>query len=136
MKKREGKTPICALMTFAIMLVAILAVLFTSSLFPLNKMFPPQTTENLFLVKTLLSLTILGFSAYLIFIYLKDYMELKSNFTLALLLAIIAFMFFALTSNPWIHAACGVITYSDIFSIVPMAFAAIAMAILAWVSSK
>ncbi len=75
-------------------------------------------------------------SAYLVFIYLKDYLELKSRFTLGILLAVISFMLFAITANPLLHVFLGVFGKMGLFSIIPMVFATISLGILAWVSSK
>ena len=136
MSKIANKTLIAAGATIVIVAISVLAVLFANVLFPLSRLIPPYTSEWLMLLRTLLALITLGLSSYLIFIYLRDYLELRSGFTLALLISIIAFMLYALTSNPWVHTACGVSPTSDIFTLIPMAFATIALAILAWVSSK
>ncbi|MBD3398633.1 hypothetical protein GF412_05330 [Candidatus Micrarchaeota archaeon] len=75
-------------------------------------------------------------SAYLVFIYLKDYLVLRSRFTLGILLAVVSFMLFAISSNPLLHVFLGVFGKLGLFSIIPMLFATISLGILAWVSSK
>ena len=84
-----------------------------------------------------MTLLILGFSTFLIFTYLRDYFELKCKFTAGLLLAILSFMMFAITSNPIMHTAMGFKgPISGILSLLPLFFATLALAIMAWVSSK
>jgi len=122
--------------TVAIISVSLMVILFANTAFSINTAYAAQTSEYLFFLRTLLSLIMLGFSAYLIFVYLQDYLELKNSFTLAILFSVVSFMLFALTANPVLHTACGVVPQTDLFSLIPLSFATIAMAILAWVSSK
>ena len=95
-----------------------------------------QSMDPFFMVSTAISSVMLLLSIYLVYTYLKDYMELKSHFTLGVLSAVIAFMLFALTSNPLLHFFLGVYGRFGIFQMVPYVFATISLAILAWVSSK
>ena len=83
-----------------------------------------------------ISLVMFVLSIYLIYIYLKDYLELKSKFTLGILLAVISFMFFALTSNPMFHMVFGLFGREGIFTLIPLLFATISLGILAWISSR
>ncbi len=82
-----------------------------------------------------LSTIMLIVSLYLIFVYLKDYLELKSSFTLGVLLAVVSFMLFAISANPLLHMMLG-IGKEGLFSIIPLVFATISLVMLAWVSSK
>jgi len=135
--KIQNKTTLPAILaTTAIVLISIVSILVLNSIFSINSMFALQTSLTLIFARTALSLLSLGLSAYLMFVYLQDYMELKSGFTLALLLTVTAFMFYSLTSNPILHSACGIYTSTGLFSIIPLFFSTIAMGILAWVSSK
>jgi hypothetical protein len=83
-----------------------------------------------------LSTIMLIISIYLIFVYLKDYLELRSSFTFGVLLAVISFMLFAISANPILHMLFGVFGRPGLFSIIPPLFATVSLAILAWVSSK
>jgi type III secretory pathway component EscU len=96
----------------------------------------PDVFQNVFLLHTVLSLAMLILSFYLFFIYLKDYLQLKSGFTFGLLLAIFSFMLFAVTANPFLHVFFGVYGRDGIFQSVPYLFATISLGILVWVSSK
>jgi hypothetical protein len=78
----------------------------------------------------------LALSIYLTFVYLKDYLELRSKFTFGILMAVIAFMMFAITSTPLLHWFLGIYGRPGMFSMVPYVFATISLAILAWVSSR
>lgn len=88
------------------------------------------------LLTTGISLLMLILSTYLTYIYLKDYLELKSKFTLGILFAIISFMLFAITSNPLFHLVFGIYGKEGIFRLIPLVFATISLAILTWISSK
>lgn len=135
-EKNNAQGLFAAALTVGILLFSVFAVLLANNLLSLNLLFALQSSVPLFLIRLLLSLVTLGLCTYLIFIYLQDYLQLRSGFTLALLLCVISFMLYALTSNPIMHSACGAVTHSDVFSTIPMIFGAIAMGILAWVSSK
>jgi|WetSurMetagenome_2_1015567.scaffolds.fasta_scaffold76316_4 hypothetical protein len=97
---------------------------------------PPDMFQNVFLLHTVLSLAMLILSFYLFFIYLKDYLQLKSGFTFGLLLAVFSFMLFAVAANPFLHVFFGVYGRDGIFQSVPYLFATISLGILVWVSSK
>jgi len=88
------------------------------------------------MITSLTSSVMLVLSIYMIYIYLKNYLELKSKFTLGILLAVISFMFFALTSNPMFHMIFGMFGKDGIFTLIPLVFATISLAILAWISSR
>ncbi len=97
---------------------------------------PPNMFQAVFLTHTVLSVAMLILSFYLFFIYLKDYLQLKSGFTLGLLLAVFSFMLFAVAANPLLHVFFGVYGRDGLFQSVPYLFATISLGILVWVSSK
>jgi len=88
------------------------------------------------IISSVISSLMLVLSIYLIYVYLKNYLELKSKFTIGILLAVISFMFFALTSNPVFHMIFGLFGKDGIFNLIPLLFATISLAILAWISSR
>ncbi|PIT84778.1 hypothetical protein COU37_01395 [Candidatus Micrarchaeota archaeon CG10_big_fil_rev_8_21_14_0_10_45_29] len=96
---------------------------------------PPMMGGDFFLFRSFLSMLIMGFSLWLVYVYLKDYMELKNELTLGILFAVIAFMLFGISSIPQLHRMLG-IGAAGIFDTLPLVFAALALAILAWVSAK
>jgi magnesium-transporting ATPase (P-type) len=95
-----------------------------------------QIMMNSMIITSIISFVMLVLSIYLIYIYLKDYLELKSKFTLGVLLAVVAFMLFAITSNPVFHIFFGLYGREGIFKLIPLLFATISLAILAWISSR
>ncbi|VVC02435.1 Uncharacterised protein [Candidatus Burarchaeum australiense] len=128
-----------ALWTAAIVLVVLTLLLVADSQFSFRRMErnPPfELMQNWFLISGALASAVFALSLYLIYIYLKDYFELKSKFTLGVLFAVVAFMLFALTSNPALLGAFGIERGMGPFSLLPMLFAVISLAILAWISSK
>ena len=89
-----------------------------------------------FLLSGMTTLAMFLLSIYLIYIYLKDYLALKSNFTLGLLLMMFSFMMFSISINPWLQEFFGVYGQKGIFSLIPIGLATLSLAILAWISSK
>ncbi|MEM3555523.1 MAG: hypothetical protein QXF56_02300 [Candidatus Micrarchaeia archaeon] len=136
-KKKERKVDYTAealLGTIGIALLSLLLLFAANSIFPFRRQ---SVDENIFfLFGNFFSLATFVLSLYLTFIYLKDYLELRSRFTLGVLLVIISLMMFALTSNPFIHVIFAVYGIRGIFPMVPYLFATIALAILAWISSS
>jgi hypothetical protein len=96
----------------------------------------PHSPDLFFTAGAVTSSLMLLLSIYLVYTYLKDYLELKSHFTLGVLSAVIAFMLFAITANPLLHFFLGVYGRFGVMQIIPYVFATISLAILAWVSSK
>ena len=93
-----------------------------------------QNLQNVFLIGTLLSTVMLAFSLYLIYVYLKNYLELKNEVMLGLLLAVASFMMFALSSNPFFQFFFG--SNPGVFTVIPLVFAAAALGALAWISAR
>lgn len=92
--------------------------------------------ESQFLIMNSISSIMFLISIYLVFIYMKDYLVLRSRFTLGILLAVISFMLFAISSNPLLHMVFRLPDKSGLFTLIPMIFATISLGMLAWVSSK
>jgi len=92
--------------------------------------------ESQFLLMNSISTLMFFISIYLVFIYMKDYLQLRSRFTLGILLAVISFMLFSISSNPLLHMMLGIFGKQGVFELIPMVFATISLGILAWVSSK
>jgi hypothetical protein len=92
---------------------------------------------DFFMLNAYLSIFIIVCSVWLTYIYLKDYMELKSPFTVALLFVTVSFMLFGMSSNPFFHMFFGLGRMMiGPSSAVPLFFAAIAMGVLVWISNK
>lgn len=141
MEKRKNDYTVEALggTLLALLLAAAIFVL-ADLLFPFRQLGPraeaPDIMPYIFLGQIVLSLLMLMLSFYLLFIYLKDYLQLKSRFTLGLLVALFSFMLFAIAANPMLHMFLGVYGGRGLFPLIPYLFATISLAILVWVSSK
>ena len=92
--------------------------------------------EQQFLLMVIISLVMFLLSIYLMYIYLKDYLALKSGFTLGLLLLMFSFMMFSIGMNPWLQLLLGVYGRVGLFSFIPFGLATLSLVILAWISSK
>ena len=122
--------------TIGIFVLGVL-VFFVADLFVPFGRYPGmmELMANVMIIKVLLSLVLLGFSLYLTFDYLKSYMQLQSEMLLAVLLSVVSFMMFAISSNPIIQLVFGQRS-EGVFSVVPLVFAAAALGTLAWISAK
>ena len=129
-----------AIGTLLIIVFAIGLFILADILFPFRGWESREEMRHLmqwqFNISLLLSSVMLLVSVYLVFIYLKDYLELKSRFTFGVLLALISFMLFAISWNPLLMSLFGIYGKPGIYSMIPMAFATISLVILAWVSSR
>lgn len=140
--KGNGKnvTAKAATGTLVIVFMSIAIFLITNLLFPFRQMDARgefrDIMMNSMMISAAISSTMLILSIYLIYIYLKDYFELKSRFTLGILLVVISFMLFAITSNPLLHALLGIYGNPGLFTLIPILFATISLGILAWISSS
>jgi len=133
-KKSNGFSGKALLWTVAILAAAMLSLVVFDSLMPFRR--GPGEGQALMLLVGSLSFLIIAFSAILIYTYVKDYLELRSGFTLALLLAIVAFLMLGISSNPLVHMFFGAYGRPGFFSFLPYLFAAIALGILAWISNR
>ena len=73
----------------------------------------------------------------LILLYMEVYRDVKSDFTVGLILVMMSFMLYALFSNPLIHSVFGFRAFGlGPFAIIPNIFAMIAMSTLLYLSLK
>ena len=68
---------------------------------------------------------------YLLYIYIKDYLALKTNFTLGIVAVLFSFLLYALTSFPLVRLSLGPLGIAGELSFVPMFFSAIGLLIFA-----
>lgn len=126
---------------FLALLLAVGIFLVVDAAAPVRKWGPPQPDtigimQNVFLLQMGLSAAMIMLSLYLLFTYLKDYLQLKSAFTMGVLFAVFSLMLFAISANPVLHVFLGVYGSRGLFTLVPYVFATLSLAILVWVSSK
>ncbi|MEW6748959.1 MAG: hypothetical protein AB1295_04600 [Candidatus Micrarchaeota archaeon] len=126
--------------TLLALLLAMGIFVLADQLFPFRQLGPraeqPDIMPYIFMAQIFLSLLMLLLSFYLMFIYMKDYLQLKSRFTFGLLVAVFSFMLFAIAANPMLHAFLGVYGGRGLFPLIPYVFATLSLGILVWVSSK
>jgi len=85
--------------------------------------------------KSIITTINMAFAIILIAGYLKLYSEVRSRFTLGLLLAMFSLFIYAATSNPLIHALSGFcLSGLGPFTMIPDIFAAVALGILVYLS--
>ena len=73
---------------------------------------------------------------YLLYVYVKDYIVLKTNFTLGIVAVLFSFLLYALTSSPLLRAVLGPYGIASGISFLPMFFSAIGLLIFAKVGSE
>lgn len=73
---------------------------------------------------------------YLLYVHLKDYMALRSSFTLGLVAFLFSFLLYALSSLPLLHVFFGRFGMASVFSFIPMLFSAIGLVIFAKLSNQ
>jgi hypothetical protein len=81
------------------------------------------------------SLVNMVISIPLLIVYAKLYRDLHSKFTLGLIVVILVLFFYAITSNPLLHIIFGYYTLGlGPFTILPDAFATVALLVLLYLS--
>jgi hypothetical protein len=91
--------------------------------------------NNIFLRITISALNV-AIVIYLLYIHIKDYLELKTNFTLGIIAMLFSFLLYALTSFPLIRLSMGMFGLASSLSFVPMLFSAIGLLIFAKLSNE
>ena len=73
---------------------------------------------------------------YLLYAYVKNYLGIKSSFTLGIVAFLFSFLLYALSSFPLIHMLLGPYGIASRLSFVPMLFSAIGLLIFAKLGSE
>ena len=137
MKKEKKVKSKAALGTLMALVMVFVSMVVFNAVSPFSKVRGPMATMSVhFALNTFFSVVILILSLYLTYIYLKDYLILRSPFTLAVLAAVFAFMVYAITSSPLVQLFFGVRDSLGLFAVLPPVFITIALGALAWASSK
>ena len=95
---------------------------------------PPEQAagmEEYFMLRLALAALNAILIIYLLYIYVKNYLRLKSGFTLGLVAFLFSFLMYALSSLPLMRMALGPYGIGGMFSFVPMLFSAIGLIIFA-----
>lgn len=96
----------------------------------------PTDVANYFTLRLALSLVNVAAIAYLLFIHVRDYLRLRSSFTLGLIAFLFSFFLYAISTLPLMHMVLGPYGRSSMLSYVPMFFSAIGLLIFAKLSSE
>lgn len=91
--------------------------------------------DNIYL-PLVLSLLNVALAVYILYIYVKDYLNIKSSFTLGMVAFLFSFLLYALSSSPLLHLALGPYGIASTLSFVPMLFSAICLIIFAKLSNE
>jgi hypothetical protein len=156
-KNDIGKTRTAALLTFGLIAAAI-AIIAVSSIFlpglgramregpnhfEAGALAPPPPPENEiaflegnFALRFGLSALNVLLAIYLLFVYVKDYLSLRSTFTLGLVAFLFSFLLYALTSFPLVRMVMGEFGFASSLSFVPMLFSAMGLLIFAKLSNE
>ncbi|MBI5225473.1 hypothetical protein HY989_06400 [Candidatus Micrarchaeota archaeon] len=135
-RKRADFASKAILGTIAMMLISLLMVYFSAMLIPRGMM---MHEDEWFTARIFASFANLLLIAYLFYVYLKDYMELRSKFTLGLLAFLFAFSFHAFISNPLVLFNLGIrfgAGGGGPFAFASMMFTGFALLVLAWISEQ
>ena len=101
---------------------------------------PPEdignAIENSFTLRFVLSLFNVMIVIYLLYIHIKDYLRLKSSFTLGLIAFLASFLMYAIATVPLLHPLLGAYGRAAMISFVPMMFSAIGLLIFAKLSNE
>jgi hypothetical protein len=152
-KKSANRSSLRAMLYTAGLVVAALAIIVASSwLIPsfgpggrggMGRGFgapPPEdignAIENLFALRFVLSLFNVIIVIYLLYIHIKDYLRLKSTFTLGLIAFLASFLMYAISTVPAMHLLLGANGRAAMISFVPMMFSAIGLLIFAKLSNE
>jgi hypothetical protein len=97
-----------------------------------------ETREQTIAIKSSITFINMAFSIILIGLYVNLYRKVKSEFTIGLIIVMIALFVYAITSNPFFHLIFGyrVLVGIGPFVIIPHLFTTLAMAVLLYLSLK
>jgi magnesium-transporting ATPase (P-type) len=153
-KNKGAKTnSLATIYTVALIIVAFAVILISSLLLPTMRIVgvqpegtPPFMEEarrssstdlnSYFTLRIVLSVLNTILVVYLLFVYVRNYLVLKSSFTLGIVAFLFSFLLYALSSIPLVHMLFGPFRISEVFSFVPMLFSAIGLIIFAKLSNE
>ena len=129
------KNTLLATMFVAMIVAALVGYLLAAFLLPPPDSIPPpplpEEMQLMVTLKTMLSFVNLVLIVPLLIIYVGIYREMQSKFTSGLIVVILVFAFYALTSNPLIHFLFGYYASGlGPFTILPDAFTTVALLVL------
>ena len=152
-KKSANRSAGLAMLYTAGLLVAALAIIAASSFLVPN--FAPATRigmmgggygvppeevgralDSFTDMRTVLAVFNIIIIIYLLYIHIKDYLRIKSSFTLGLVAFLASFLMYAISTLPEMHLLLGSYGRAAMISFVPMMFSAIGLLIFAKLSNE
>jgi hypothetical protein len=103
---------------------------------PPNPQAFPSDIGNYVVVRFALSAINLLLVVYLLFIHVRDYIRLKSSFTLGLVVFLFSFLLYALSTFPLVHMLLGPGGREAFLSFVPMVFTTLGLLVFAKMSNQ
>lgn len=98
---------------------------------------PDAETLTYFALRLVLSILNLALVVYLLYSYTKDYLRLRTSFSLGIVAFLFSFLLYALSSLPLMHTLFGGPRgYAGVFSFVPLLFSALGLALFAKLSNE
>jgi flagellar biosynthesis protein FlhB len=154
--KGAGTESRAALYTAVLIVVAFAVIIFSSFLLPGVQIVGMRESEgrpnlgnaevarnpefadlnSYFTLRLVLSVFNTLLAVYLLFMYVRNYLVLKSSFTLGIVAFLFSFLLYALSSIPIVHGLFGPFGIAGVFSFVPMLFSAIGLIIFAKLSNE
>jgi cytochrome bd-type quinol oxidase subunit 2 len=97
---------------------------------------PPEGIGEYLALRFVLSTLNIALVVYLLYVYVKDYMRLKSNFTLGLVAFLFSFLLYAISSLPLLYMLSIRQGFASAFSFVPLLFSAVGLLIFVKLSNE
>lgn len=125
-----------ALILVAIVIAGAVGLLLAEIFLPPIAGVGMQGQSGLYLrLKSIFTTVNMAFAIILMAGYIRLYLDVRSKFTLGLLLAMFSLFIYAATSNPLVHALSGFcLSGLGPFAMIPDVFAAVALGILVYLS--
>lgn len=138
----DKKTTVILAVTVVAIVAAAIGLVLSTLILPPPQTPPPPIPEpdrvlmDIYLkVKTMISLVNVVLIISLMSIYYGIYRQIKSNFTMGLILVMLVLLMYAFTSNPLIHVAFGYQAQGlGPFAMVPDIFTTFALGVLLYIS--
>ncbi len=133
------KKSIILLLTFFGVIAAIIGVTLGSIFIPPPHHLPPPVNSEdarlFILIKTMISFVNTALIVFLLVAYASIYRKMKTQFTLGLIVVMIAFLLYALTSNPLLQMSFGYYALAlGPFAMIPDLFTTFALVVLIFIT--
>ena len=133
------KKIIILLLTVLGVIVALIGLTLGNILLPPPQNIPPpQPTESsrfFILLKTVVSFVNVALISFLLVAYIGMYRKMKTQFTLGLILVMVSFLLYALTSNPLLQMSFGFYAIAlGPFAMIPDMFTTFALIVLIFIT--